>query len=495
MPRIAIARLWHEGNSFTPVPTTLEAFQNREWCQGDEAPAFYRGTATEIGAAVEFVATHGDWDATFLRCAAAPPGGPVADADFDTVAGDILAGLERGPWDAVYLSLHGALVTGSRPQPERDLLRAVRRAIGPAKLALSFDLHANLGGEVTALADIAVGYKTYPHTDMAETGAKALRLLADTVAGRIRPTGALVKPGVLLTSFNMRTTDGPMAEVAALARDWQARPGILDASVFGGFAYGDTPDAGAGALVHADGDPELARRAAADIAAALAARRERFTVHLPGPAAGLEAALAAPAGLVAVLDPADNPMSGGIGDTPGLLRALLERRPRVPTVFAFLWDPDVVRQAHMAGIGGEFPARLGGRVTDAFGPPVAAEAHVLHLTDGRFRNQGPMEAGLPVSLGRTAVLEVQGVRVIVTESCQSPNDAAYFALHGVDLAATRLLCVKAKNHFRAAFAHLCAAIIDVDAPGPACADLSQLDFRHLPPELSPAAGARSGERP
>src|SRR3546814_13879412 len=78
---------------------------------------------------------------------------------------------------------------------------------------------------------------------MAETGAKVLRLLSDAVAGRTRPVGALAKAGMILTSFNMRTTDGPMAEIAALARDWECRPGILDASVFGGFAYGHTPAA------------------------------------------------------------------------------------------------------------------------------------------------------------------------------------------------------------------------------------------------------------
>jgi microcystin degradation protein MlrC len=497
MKRMAVARLWHEGNSFTPVPTTLDAFRAREWSAGEAAREFYRGTATEIGAAVTFAEEADDWRVSFLRCAAAPPGGPVRDTDFHMIARDILDGLLDSRWDGVYLSLHGALVTDERPRPERDLLRAVRRAIGPARLAVSFDLHANLGPEVTALADIAVGYKTYPHTDMAQTGAKALRLLAGTVDGRIRPAGALAKAGAILTSFNMRTTDGPMAEVAALAAAWQARPGILDATVFGGFAYGDTPDAGAAALVYADGDAELARRAAGEIAAALSARRDRFAVHLPDPDAGLDAALAAPPGLVAVLDPADNPMSGGIGDTPALLRALLARRVAVPAVFAFLWDPPLVARAHDEGVGAEFEAPLGGRITDAFGPPVAAAVRVRRLTDGHFRNQGPMEAGLPVALGRTAVLDVDGVQLIVTESCQSPNDAAYFALHGIDLTATRLLCVKAKNHFRAAFGPLCAALVAIDAPGPACADLSLLAFRHAPAALlpSPAGPGGPGRQP
>lgn len=480
MPRLAVARLWHEGNSFSPVPTTLAGFRGREWVSGEAARDFYRGTATEIGAAVAFAETCPEWDVAFLRCAAAPPGGPLLDADFAAIEHDILAGLRAGSWDAVYLSLHGALVTPDRPRPEYDLLRAVRGLLGTTPLAASFDLHANLGAETVGLIDIGVGYKTYPHTDMAETGAKTLRLLAATAAGRLRPAGALVKADAVLTSFNMRTTDGPMAEIAALARGWEARPGILDATVFGGFAYGDSPDAGAAAMVFADGDPDLAGRAAAELAGALRQHRARFAVRLPDAAEGLRRALAAPAGLVAVVDPADNPLSGGIGDTPGLLRALLDARPAVPAVFAFLWDPPLVARAHGAGLGATLDVRLGGRITDVFGPPVEASARVLRLTDGRFRNRGPMEANLPVTLGRTALLDVQGVQVVVTETCQSPNDAGYFALHGIDLAATRLLCVKAKNHFRAAFGGLCREIVDIDAPGPASPDLTRYRFRHAP---------------
>ena len=50
---------------------------------------------------------------------------------------------------------------------------------------------------------------------------------------------------------------------------------------------------------------------------------------------------------------------------------------------------------------------------------------------------------------------------------------------------TLLLCVKAKNHFRAAFAETFAAILDVDTPGPAAPDLARLPFRRVPPERLP----------
>ena len=115
-----------------------------------------------------------------------------------------------------------------------------------------------------------------------------------------------------------------------------------------------------------------------------------------------------------------------------------------------------------------------------YGAPVAVAARIMRLTDGRFVNTGPMQTNLPVDLGRTAVLAVEGISVIVTEHAWAANDPAYFDLHGIDLAATRLLCVKAKNHFRAAFGPLCATIIDVDASGPACLDFTRLPFKNAP---------------
>ena len=488
MRHLAVARLWHEGNSFSPVATTLADFRRREWTTGKDARRFYQGTATELGAAVDFAERRPDWRATFLRAAAAAPGGPVTDAAFEAIRAELLAGLAARRWDAVYLSLHGALVTERRPTPELELLGEIRAAIGETRLAISLDLHANAGPPLLDLVDVAIGYKTYPHTDMFATGAKALRLLAETVEGSVRPTAALAKVPAILPSFNMRTSDGPMAEAAALARACEARPGVLDATLFGGFAYGDSPQAGAAALVTTDGDPALAGAAAAELAEALWTRRERFHVTLPTPAEGIARALAHGAGPVAVLDPADNPLSGGIGDTPGLFRALLAARPPAPSVFAFFCDPGTVAAAHDSGVGGRLERRLGGRVSAEFGPPVEVNATVLRLTDGRFRNSGPMETNLPVDLGRTAVLDVAGIQVIVTETCQAPNDPGYFALHGIDPAATRLLCVKAKNHFRAAFGPMCRAIVEIDAPGPASPDLTRYRFRHVPRDIYPLGG-------
>jgi microcystin degradation protein MlrC len=492
MKRLAVARLWHEGNSFSPVPTTLSDFKRREWLEGDAAQEHYDGTATEMGAVVEF-ARHqaGRWSVAFLPAMGAPPGGPVPDRDFAQMAERIVEAIRAARADAIYLSLHGSMVTETNPTPERDLIRAVAAAAPGVPIGISFDFHANLAAEMLEGAAVASGYRTYPHIDMGETAQRVLTMLTGIADRGSLPVRAVRKIPFVLLSHNMRTDAGPMADLMALGASAEAELGILDASIFGGFSYGDTPYAGPTIMVHAEQDRGLAERTADRLAAAYAQRLDDFRVRLPAPAEGIKSALAHLAagarGPVAVLDPADNPMSGGIGDTPAILAALLRERPTVPSVFAFLGDPGVVAQAHAAGAGAILDLKLGGRLTNVFGPPVAAQGRVLRLTDGRFRNHGPMERGLAVDLGRTCVLDVNGIELIVTESCQTPNDRGYFDLHGIDLSGPMLLCVKAKNHFRAAFGRLCTRIVDVDCPGPATADLASLPFRHLPSGVRPLA--------
>jgi microcystin degradation protein MlrC len=474
--RIAIARLWHEGNSFTPVLTRLADFQRREWRKGDEVAEFYAGTRTEIGAAVDFFSANRALTPIYLRCAAAGPGGAVEEDDLQAIIAEIVDGIRNSRCDALYLSLHGALIGSRTLLADLALLKAAHTALGARPLAVSFDLHANLDPAIAQLADIVIGYKTHPHVDMYETGRKALDLLSRELRGEIKPVVAIAKAGVILPSFNMRTAAGPMAEIEALAAN-HATGIILDVTPFGGFAYGDSPAAGASVAVTVDGERQTATVLAQGLAKEMQRRRSRFAVQLPTPEQAL-GALVRTQKPAAILEPSDNPLSGGVGDTTGLFRALLDSGRKA--VFAFFWDPELVARCEPLA---RMRVELGGRLSPTWGPPVPLDVEVERVTDGWFRNAGPMEHGLDVNLGRTAVLKAGNLRVIVTTACLAPNDPQYFRLHAIDLAATDLLCAKAKNHFRAAFDAVFDPIVEVDTPGPAAANLAALPFKNLPAGL------------
>ena len=488
--RLAVARFWHEGNAFGPLPADSAAFERCEWRRGPAALAAARGTATELAAVVEFSERQPQWDVVTLRCASALPAGPMDEAVFERYAGelgdDLMTGIADGGWDAVYLSLHGAAITTARQTPDLDLVRLVRRLLPQVALGASFDLHGNMAPEFATLLDVASVYRTHPHVDMKATAARVLDALIRCADGSLQTRCVLRNEGVVLGSFNMRTGASPMRELEAAAR--AATTGaVCEVALFGGFPYSDTIHAGASVFVVSDARLDLHGDAAAQAAQALANEIRRlapaFDVRLPSPQEAIAAALgSARPGLIAVTDPADNPLSGGGGDTPGLLRALLEARVAVPSLFASFADRAVVAAARQAGIGQSIVVTLGGRFGAHFGAGVELWATVERLTEGVFRNVGPMQTGVEVRCGGSVVLVVDeqpAVRIIVTEQVVPADDPAFFALHQIDPATLRLLCVKAKNHFRAAFAQRCSEIIDCDAPGPACVDLARLPFRNL----------------
>ena len=497
--RLAVARFWHEGNAFGPLPADAAAFERCEWRRGAAALAAARGTATELAAVVEFSERQPQWDVVTLRCASALPAGPIAEALFeryaDELRADLVAGMADGGWDAVYLSLHGAAITTARPAPDLDLVRLVRRLLPQVAFGASFDLHGNMAPEFAALLDVASVYRTHPHVDMKATAARVLQALIRCADGSLRTRCVLRNEGVVLGSFNMRTGAGPMCELEAAART-ATTGAVCEVALFGGFPYSDTLHTGASVFVVSDARFDPHGDAAAQAAQALANGIRRlapaFDVRLPSPREAIAKVLASTQpGLIAVTDPADNPLSGGGGDTPGLLRALLEARVAAPSLFASFADRAVVAAARQAGIGQSIAVTLGGRFGAHFGAGVELRATVERVTDGVFRNVGPMQTGVEVRCGGSVVLVVDAqpaVRIIVTEQVVPADDPAFYSLHQIDPATLRLLCVKAKNHFRAAFAQCCSEIIDCDAPGPAGVDLTQLPFRNLHIPARPQPG-------
>lgn len=487
--RLAVARLWFEGNAFSPVPADMAAFEGYEWQAGQDVLEAMRGTATELGAVAAFADHHPDWEVVVLRCAAALPAGHIDEQVFERLSAEILeglaSGLDQGGWDAVYLSLHGAAITTQRETPELDLARMVREALPRVPLGASFDLHGNMPPQWAEVLDVASVYRTHPHVDMAETADRVLAGLVRCVDDGLKTRRVVLNDRIILPSINMRTAAGPMCELEQAARN-ATTGAVLDVSVFGGFPYSDTEYTGASVFVVSDAsqDPDgheaqAAARAVMDRIRILA---PDFRIQLPNAADAMARALSITRpGLIAVTDSGDNPLSGGGGDTPELFRQMIAARPQVPCLFASFADRDVVRLAREAGTGQRIDVTLGGRHGSHFGQGVRVTATVEKLTDGRFVNTGPMQTGVERRCGGSVLLRIEGLasaHVIVTERVVAGDDPAFHALHGIDLAALRLLCAKAKNHFRAAFAERCIEIIDCDAPGPACQDLSQLPFRH-----------------
>ena len=212
--RFVIARLNHETNTFSPVPTPLEAFEPR-W--GRDAFEAASGTRTAMGAFLDLAAELGAEVVTPVL-AWADPSGPVDDAAYERITDSIVEAVGEG-CDAVLLDLHGALVTAGRPDGEGELLERVRAAAPRVPITVALDLHGNITGRMVENADILVSFKTYPHVDMYEAGALAGRLLARTLAGEIRPVVAWRRPPLMTHTLRSATDEGAMHRAVEAARE------------------------------------------------------------------------------------------------------------------------------------------------------------------------------------------------------------------------------------------------------------------------------------
>ncbi|HET6470176.1 MAG TPA: M81 family metallopeptidase [Geminicoccaceae bacterium] len=496
MARIAIGGLHHETNSFSPQPASFARF-----AEADGWPPLSRGEALFANTAGINLAVTGFSEAARARghalvplvWANACPSGPVTEDAFERIAAMLLEDLALAlPVDGVFLDLHGAMVTDHLPDGEGELLRRVRTLVGATPVVVALDLHANVSALMVEAADVLVAYRTYPHVDLAETGARCLPLLERRMDGGAIMKG-FAKPDYLVPLPWQCTTIEPGRSLYGLIPELEAE-GALSASICMGFPAADTPVLGPALLAYA-AESESAERAVARLAEAYRAAEPSFGGRLWQPDEAVAHALARggpPPVLLA--DTQDNPGGGGTSDTTVLLRALI-RAQAEGAVLAVLTDAAAADAAHGAGEGALLAGLpLGGRHGPKGVRPVVEDWRVRRLGDGRFTATGPMYRGNRIELGPMALLSpasAPGVAVIVASRRLQAADRAIFRHLGVEPAAQRLLALKSSVHFRADFEPIAAEVLVVEAPGVNIADPRRLPFTRVPPSLRLAPGVPS----
>ena len=481
---VAIAGIQHETNTFSDQPTTLADFQRDSACgpefqAGDFLQAMYHNTGTIHGGFLDAAAAE-ELELRLLLNARAQPAGIVQQTAYDELLGLILERLAAAmPVDGVALDLHGAMVTEAHEDAESEIVAAVRQAIGvDVPLAVTLDLHANVGERMTREADIVVGFDTYPHVDMRQRGCEALTLLARNVRGEIRPRLAFRQLPLMTLPPRQCTLREPMQSLMRRVHEMESEPGVLTATVSMGFPYADIHDVGVSVMVTTDGDEQLAESKVDELAGWLWELGDALQPELT-PIDELLAHAEQHPGPTIYADGSDNPGGGAPCDGTVILQALVDRE-FAGAVVGILFDPDSVAQAHAAGVGATIDARVGGKTDDRHGAPVACPAYVKTLSDGRFVHSGPMRQGLPGDFGRMAVLVTGGVEVVVAERRMQLLDREMLRVVGVTPEHKRLIVVKSAVHFRADFTSIATGgIFDADTPGIHRPDFAAFEYKKV----------------
>jgi microcystin degradation protein MlrC len=471
--RVFTASLATETNTFAPMPTGLAAFREGGYYPAGTHPPHLTLFSGPLWAARQRAAERG-WTLTEGLVAFAQPGGTTTAHAWQTLRDELLADLRAaGPVDMVLLGLHGAMVADGCDDCEGELLAAVRAMVGPGVVVgAELDPHHHLSDAMLRHADLLVSFKEYPHTDVLERAFELVDLCAATAEGRIRPqVGVADCHMISIVHTSREPARGLVDRVQAL----EGHDGVLSISITHGFPWGDVADMGTQVFVYTDGDAAQARTLAQQLADELVGLRDALQPAQPGIDAAIDQALAAPAGPVVMADGADNPGGGAAGDSTFILRRLLERGV-AEAALGPLWDPQAVRIAFEAGVGAVLQLRLGGKTSALSGDPVDARCTVLALHEQMVMSG---LAGSKVALGDCALVQLDGVQVVLISRRNQAMGTDLFTQLGCDLATRRMVVVKSSQHFYASFSTVAKQIIYVAAPGSVTADLNSLPYRKL----------------
>ena len=473
--RIITGAFCHETSTFTPVETTWESYRNERfgYLRGDELLRKFSGTNTPIGGYAEGARAHG-FELLPTIYANPYPSGPTPRGIFDAVLDEMLEGISKaGRIDGVLLELHGSMVAEGIEDGEGHILTVIRQLVGPeVPILAQLDIHSNVSQTMVEKADVLVGRETYPEIDQAERGLECADILMRIHRDGLRPTMALSKLP-MIWGLNQVTAHSPMREAIAELHRIEAQPGVVCGSIATSFPLADVPDMGASVYVVTDSDQALAQACADELAAWIFDRRTDWHVKVSSTREALAEAEAAARFPAIFSDRSDNPGGGSPGDSTGMLRAFMEAGLRDACIIHIV-DPEAVAQCHKAGRGAVLTLDVGAKSTPLQGDPLTMEARVAGLSDGRFRFEGPRNAGLEGDSGPSAHIEQDGVHVILVSKREQPFDTALSRSLGLTPQRMRYIGIKSATHYRAAFEPWAGAIYPVSEPGvhnPAAGDL------------------------
>jgi microcystin degradation protein MlrC len=328
---------------------------------------------------------------------------------------------------------------------------------------------------------------------MFETGQRAGRAILAQLAGKARPTMAWGRQPMLPHVMRQGSADSPNRELQARCRQMEAE-GALAASVFVGFPNADIEFAGLSAVVVTDNDPALARRWCDELLAMAWEQREKFVYRIEPLADSMARALQLArnkppgSGPIVLLDHSDNCASGGTMDTMTVLGAILDAGLDDVAAFA-ICDPAAVQQMIRAGVGADITLSLGGKLDMPAirlkGQPRTVSGRVRRLSDGRYRNRGPMARGELVDMGPSAVLDTGRVQIVVISDHTEPHDLAAFTAVGIAPETQRFVMLKSRVHWRAGLGSLAHAVVECAGTGVCTSDYAQLAFKRVRRPICP----------
>ena len=469
--RVFSGSLFTETNTFGPMPTGLASFKDRGYFPAGQHPDRLTQFSGPLWAA-RLRGKEKGWTLVEGLATAAQPSGITTRHAYETLRNELLADLRGAlPVDMVVLGLHGAMVADGYDDCEGDLLAQVRAIVGPSVVVgAELDPHNHLTAGMTGNADLLIAFKEYPHTDVLERALELVDTCAAIAEKTIVPTLAVVDCQMVVA---IPTSREPARSFVDRLQAMEGKDGVLSISITHGFPWGDVADMGTKVMVYTNNNQGKADALARLLADELIGMRGALSQPLPDVDEALDQAIAWPDGPVVIADRADNAGGGAASDSTFMLRRMVERGIRDAAIGP-IWDPVAVRIAFEAGEGARLAMRIGGKVSPQSGQPIDLVCTIKALR-ANMAMTGLNNTQVP--LGDCALLEAEGIEMVLITLRNQALGTDMFTELGCDLASKKIIVVKSSQHFYASFSKLSKHIIYASAPGTVTNNLSTLPYR------------------
>jgi microcystin degradation protein MlrC len=439
--RIAVLNFVHETVTFLPNDTTLDDFVYEGSPARGEAllswmPRSYMGGFVKVAREHEGVELVGIESPLWPKTGTGS--GWITNEAYEHFLGRQIAELKAGgKWDGVYLALHGAMGVRGVARPEADIARRVREVVGRGAFIVgTFDPHGNEDEEFLKQADMAFCVKYFPHYDDRLQGERAARMLIRAIRGDYRPSTATVKVPILAPSVMQWTGASPWMDLVQRALTWEAREPDLYVNVFFSFAFADVPDVGMTIEAMSNGNPELAAKAADDMAAWAWRRRKDLLntakVHpIPEGVTLAKQALARGDWPVVLADHSDRS-----GSATWILDQVIKQELE-GVLLATIADRKTIEAVVAKGLkaGDPFDMEVGGLADESAGAPVRVVGKITAVVHAA----GRVWVGVAFGRGNVLLLSEYLTQIMDPKDLNFPIDSF------------KVFAIKSRVHFRRGF--------------------------------------------
>lgn len=468
--RIGVLGFLHESNTFLGVPTAWDDFAATSMTEGAAMLERWRGKPHELGGMLDGCAECG-FEAAPGFATFAVPSGAIRAEDFERLANALIESLRNmGPLDGLLVALHGATASEGHGDADGEVLRRIRDVVGAdLPVVVTLDLHANVSAQMVQHATAITAYRSNPHLDQRDRGFEAARLMARILRDGVRPVMWLEAPPWAIPIAAQHTAVAPARGLYADLEEVLQWPQVLSASVCLGFYYADVAEMGTSFLALADGEVEVARRAAQWMSRRAWDRRAEFLPSLPGPAQAVADAMGSERKPVVLMDVGDNVGGGSAADSTVLFEECVRQGAR--NALVVLYAPDAVERCVAAGVRNLTSVHVNG---------VVIAGRVRTISDGVFVETQVRHGGWTHNdQGVTAVIETaEEHTVVLTSRRMAPMSLEQLLSLGIHPERKDILIVKGVVAPRAAYEPVAGEIVLVDTPGATANDPALFHYRN-----------------